>query len=100
MKHASYADYDHLLHHACRLFPNSSVTVIHTDDEVIHIDVDEHRYTFEITSDDEEYVFTDGHTAFTIPLMESSGTYRISPDSPSELVLMELSVTNPRSRPT
>jgi hypothetical protein len=68
----SHADYDHLLRHARRLFPNSSVTVIHTDDEVIHIDVDEHRYTFEITSDDEEYVFTDGRTAFTIPLMENS----------------------------
>lgn len=63
-------DYEHLLQHAVRLFPNSEVDVIHTPDEIIHIDVDGHRYTFEIGSDDDEYFFTDGKTAFSIPLME------------------------------
>ena len=70
MTNSSYADYDYLREHAQRLFPGASIEVIHTDDEVIHIDVNGHRYTFEITSDDEEYVFTDGRTTFRIPLME------------------------------
>ena len=70
MTNNSYADYDYLRDHAQRLFPATSFEVIHTDDEVIHIDVNGHRFTFEITSDDEEYVFTDGRTTFRIPLME------------------------------
>ena len=71
MTTTSYADYDYLREHAQRLFPGESIEVIHTDDEMIHIDVNGHRYTFEITSDDEEYVFTDGRTTFRISLMES-----------------------------
>ena len=67
----SYADYDYLRVHTERLFPGASINVIHTDDEVIHIDVNGHRFTFEITSDDEEYVFTDGRRTFHIPLMEN-----------------------------
>jgi hypothetical protein len=66
-----YADYDYLREHAQRLFPGASIEVIHTDDEVIHIDVNGHRYTFEITSEDEAYVFSDGRETFTIPLMEN-----------------------------
>jgi hypothetical protein len=68
---SSYADYDHLREHAQQLFPGASIKVVHTDDEVIHIDVDGHRFTFEITSDDEAYNFSDGRTTFTIPLMEN-----------------------------
>lgn len=75
MTNTSYADYDHLREHAQRLFPGASIKVIHTDDEVIHIDVDGHRYTFEISSDDEEYVFTDGRTTFRIPLMTNSDDF-------------------------
>jgi len=60
----------HLLSHAQALFPGAVIEVIHTPDEIIHIEVDGHRFTFEIGSDDDEYVFTDGHTTFTIPLME------------------------------
>ncbi len=71
----TYADYDHLLLHAQILFPRSDIQVTHTDDEVIHIDVNGHRFTFEITSDDEEYVFTDGREAFTIPLMDNPGPF-------------------------
>lgn len=71
MTHASYTDRDHLLIQAQRLFPSATIAVTHTDDEVIHIDVDGYRYTFEIGSDDDEYVFTDGKEAFTIPLMEN-----------------------------
>ena len=67
----TYADHDHLLRHAQRLFPGLDIQIVHTDEEIIHIDVDAHRFTFEITSDDEEYVFTDGRTTFTIPLMEN-----------------------------
>lgn len=62
------ADYTHLLDHASRHFPDARVNVVYTDDEIIHIDVDGHRYTFEIGSDDDQYVFDDGATAFTIPL--------------------------------
>lgn len=71
MTNTSYADYDHLREYAQRLFPGASVEIIYTDDEVIHVDVDGHRFTFEITSDDDEYVFTDGRKTFTIPLMEN-----------------------------
>ena len=71
MTNTSYADYEYLREHAQQLFPGASIEVIHTDDEVIHIDVNGHRYTFEITSDDEMYAFSDGRTTFCIPLMES-----------------------------
>ena len=71
----TYADHDHLLDHAQRLFPGAKIDVTHTDDEIIHIDVNGHRYTFEITSDDEEYVFTDGCETFTIPLMENPDAF-------------------------
>lgn len=60
----------HLLSHAQALFPGAVIEVIHMPDEIIHIEVDGHGFTFEIGSDDDEYVFTDGHTTFTIPLME------------------------------
>jgi hypothetical protein len=62
------ADYDHLLYHASVCFPGAQIDIIYTDDEIIHIDVDGHRYTFEIGSDDDEYVFCDGLTCFVIPL--------------------------------
>lgn len=60
----------HLLSHAQDLFPGAIIDVIHTPDEIIHIDVDGHRYTFEIGSDDDAYAFTDGVTEFTMPLMD------------------------------
>ena len=60
----------HLLSHVQALFPGAVIEVVHTPDEIIHVDVDGHRYTFEIGSDDDEYVFTDGKVTFTIPLME------------------------------
>lgn len=75
MNKSSYADHDYLREHAQRLFPGALIEVFHTDDEVIHIDVDGQRYTFEITSDDEEYAFTDGQTTFRIPLMEGSDDF-------------------------
>lgn len=65
------ADYEHLLRHAQNLFPNASIEVIHTEDEAIHIDVDCCRFTFEIGSDDDAYVFGGPHSTFTIPLMEN-----------------------------
>ena len=63
-------DWSHLLSHAQALFPGANIVVIHTPEEIIHIDVDGHRYTFEIGSDDDEYFFTDGKASFSIPLME------------------------------
>lgn len=60
----------HLLSHARALFPGAVIAVIHTPDEIIHIDVNGHRSTFEIGSDDDEYLFTDGITSFCIPLMD------------------------------
>ena len=63
-------DRAHLLSHAQALFPGAVISVIHTPDEIIHIEVDGHRYTFEIGSDDDAYVFTNGKCGFTIPLME------------------------------
>lgn len=61
------ADYLHLLQHAWDLFPGSDVEIIY-EDEIIHIDVDDHRFTFEIGSDDDAYVFSDGCTSLSIPL--------------------------------
>ncbi len=63
-------DRSHLLCHAQALFPGAMIDIIHTPDEIIHIDVDGHRYTFEIGSDDDEYFFTDGKASFSIPLMK------------------------------
>jgi hypothetical protein len=62
------ADYDHLLSHAQTLFPESVIDITYTDDEIIHIDVDGHRFTFEIGSDDDAYIFSDGENSFNIPL--------------------------------
>ena len=64
-------DRPHLFSHAQALFPGHVIEVIYSPDEIIHIDVDGHRFTFEIGSDDDAYVFTDGHTSFAIPLMEN-----------------------------
>lgn len=65
------ADYDHLLEHAQCLFPGARIDITYTEDEIIHIDVDQHRFTFEIGSDDDAYIFNDGVTAFEVPLMEN-----------------------------
>lgn len=64
-------DRSHLSSHAQTLFPGAVIDVVYTPDEIIHIEVDGRRYTFEIGSDDDEYVFTDGKASFSIPLMET-----------------------------
>lgn len=64
------ADYDHLMYYAQDRFPGATIDITHMLGEIIHIDIDRHRYTFEIASDDDEYVFTDGKMTFSIPLME------------------------------
>ncbi|OHT18509.1 hypothetical protein [Edaphosphingomonas haloaromaticamans] len=63
-------DRTHLLSHAQALFPDTTINVVYDPNEIIHIDVNGRRYTFEIGSDDDEYVFTDGLTTFTIPIMD------------------------------
>ena len=63
-------DRAHLLSYATELFPGAAIEVTYAPDETIHLDVDGHRYTFEIGSDDDEYLFTDGKVTFSIPLME------------------------------
>lgn len=65
-----YADTQHLMHHAATLFPGSVITITY-EEEIIHIDVDGHRYSFGIGSDDDHYIFSDGETSFIIPLMEN-----------------------------
>ncbi len=64
------ADYLHLLQHAWDLFPDAIIELIYND-ETIYLDVDGHRFTFEIGSDDDYYVFSDSETSFVIPLMEN-----------------------------
>lgn len=66
------ADYDHLMRHARSRFSGASVTITHTEDERIHIDVDGDRYTFDIGSDDDEYLFVGQLGSFAIPLMDWS----------------------------
>lgn len=63
-------DREHLLLNARSLFPHVNVTLTYAPDEIIHIDVDGRRFSFEIGSDDDEYIFTDGTASFTIPLMD------------------------------
>ena len=63
-------DREHLMSHARILFPYATINLIYAPDEIIHIDIDSHRFTFEIGSDDDEYLFTDGKTNFAIPLMD------------------------------
>lgn len=63
------ADYLHLLQHAWNLFPGANIEITYVD-ETIHLDVDGHRFTFEIGSDDDSYVFSDGVTSFEVPLMD------------------------------
>lgn len=62
------ADYDHLMQHTQQQFPGATIDITYTDDEAIHIDVDGLRFTFEIGSDDDAYIFSDGATVFEIPL--------------------------------
>lgn len=62
------ADYDHLMEHARQRFPDARIDITYTDNDVIHIDVDRRRFTFEIGSDDDAYIFSDGATVFEIPL--------------------------------
>jgi hypothetical protein len=63
-------DRRHLLSHAQTLFPLATIELIYAPDEIIHIDVDGCRYTFEIGSDDCEYYFSNENNAFVIPLMD------------------------------
>lgn len=65
-------DHDHLVHHARLLFPGSVVAVTYTEDEIIHLDIDGTRFTFEIGSDDDEYVFHGAGRSFVIPLMDDT----------------------------
>lgn len=53
------ADYDHLMQQAMRLFPGAHIDINYTEDEIIHVDVNGHRFTFEIGSDDDAYIFDD-----------------------------------------
>lgn len=64
------ADYLHLIRHAWVLFPEATIEITYHD-ESIHLDVNGHRFTFEIGSDDDSYVFSDGATSFEIPLMDN-----------------------------
>lgn len=69
----------HLVRHAQALFRGATIDVVYAPDEIIHLDVNGHRFTFEIGSDDDKYVFTDGKTTFTIPLMDfCSGSWDFS----------------------
>ncbi len=65
-------DHDHLVHHARLLFPGSVVAVTYTEDEIIHLDIDGDRFTFEIGSDDDEYIFHGVGRSFVIPLMDDA----------------------------
>lgn len=71
-------DHDHLVHHARLLFLGSAVAVTY-DDEIIHLDIDGVRFTFEIGSDDDEYLFSDGHRTFSIPLMDEANGVPATP---------------------
>lgn len=62
------ADYDHFIQHAQEMFPGAAINITYTPDEIIYLDVDGHRYTFEVTRDDDTYTFYDGSTSFAIPL--------------------------------
>lgn len=62
-------DHAYLTAQTKRLFPDSRVLVTYPKDEVINILVDDRLFVFEIASDNDEYVFSNGDECFTIPLM-------------------------------
>jgi len=62
MPATDHPDHEHLLVHARQLFPSATIFVTYEDDEIIHVEVDQVRYTFEIGSDDDEYLFSNGQT--------------------------------------
>jgi hypothetical protein len=65
------ADRQHLLDHARKLFPSSSIDLSYDlESEVIYVHVDAAEFVFEIGSDDDAYVFVGQHSGFTIPLMD------------------------------
>lgn len=63
-------DYIYLMSYAQMYFPDAEILISYSPDEIIYMDVNGRRYTFEIGSDDEEYLFTDGEVSFSIPLMK------------------------------
>ena len=63
-------DYTYLTEQTKKLFPQSRVIVSYPQDEVIHILIDDRLFVFEIGSDDDSYVFSNGEDCFEIPLME------------------------------
>ena len=70
MTHQKPADYEHLICHVRARFPGEAVRITYTEDERIHIDVGAHRYTFDIGSDDDEYLFVGQLGSFSIPLID------------------------------
>lgn len=64
-------DHSYLTQCVQQLFPCSSVIVTYPFEEVINIQIDDRLFVFEVGSEDESYIFDDGRTTFTIPLMEN-----------------------------
>ncbi len=63
-------DYAHLTAQTKQLFPDSRVVVYYPTEEVIHILIDDRLFVFELGSDDECYLFSNGEEYFEIPLMD------------------------------
>lgn len=76
-----HQDRDHLIGHALNLFPGSAVSVTYTEDEIIHLDVDGVRFTLEIGSDDDAYVFHGIARSFVIPLMNEADDVPATPST-------------------
>jgi hypothetical protein len=74
MSNAAYdeqAERNHLIAEASKLFPNATITVEYDDeDEAIHLDIDDNRYTFHAGSDNEEFAFCSVDYCIMIPALD------------------------------
>jgi len=65
------AERNYLIKEASKLYPNASITVDYDDeDEAIHLDIDGTRYTFQVGSDDDAYVFQSSGARIMLPALD------------------------------
>ena len=65
------AERDHLINEASKLFPNSTISLEYGDQyEEIHLYIDGARYTFNVGSDDDVFVFYAGNNRIVIPALD------------------------------
>ena len=71
MTYDERAERDHLISEALEVYPNASISIDYDDeDEAIHLTIDGMRFTFNVGSDDDAYVFQSGDHRIVIPALD------------------------------